>query len=336
MDFPTMTTYPDVLGFITPERATFQTIHAALSVFPANAPANAERRVIVLLQNIEDAPQAITLRFELPRGRFAIKPTALEVSLPAGGVGVLAVALKSAPDVTAGDYAIGVDITVKAGQKGAIIRAESAPFDPETLPPQAKPSLAALLQMTFSAKKRGLIRGNTLEAPFTVGAGAPAEHLPKTGWSILWTLETQTDVALLVDKYGNVFVQSVLKAIKHESLFQPMAKITYERFKTAGYPLTKAEAMTAARLLVSIFDIAKGQAGAVNVGALDVFHTIQARLTPPKTDPKRTLIRTEPQTLKVILPRWATAYFRLIANDRRYLKDPHAVIIKLLYDDVLM
>lgn len=331
-----MTTYPDVLGFITKERATLGVIQAAIAITPPDAPANAERRVIVLLQNMEDQPLSVGVRFDLPRGRFVIKPDSPEVTLPAGGVGVLTAALKSAPDVAAGDYVLGAEVSIKAGQKGRAVRVEGNPFDPDTLPPAAKQHLAGLLKLAYSGKKRGLMRGHAIEAPFRIGGGQPAPHLPKPGWGILWTVESQNDMGLLVDKYGAAFVQSVLKPLKLELLFQPMAKATYERFKAAGYPLTKVEAMTAARLLVVIFDIAKGQAGATKVGALDVFHTIRTRLNPARPEEKRALTRYEPQTVRVILPQWATAYLRLIAADKRALHDPHPVIVKQLYDEVLM
>lgn len=341
--------YPDVFGFITDsERFAAGPVQVALATRPRSVKAGRQFEVIMLVQNISDAPVDVTVKLQLPpkdqkgqKGRFITGQDSLIVGLQPAEVGYVTLPMSTMPDTAIGsDYMIGMEISAKATSKGERVRSQSggATFNPSSVSADRREKLANLKKVKFSAqKRRGLLRGGTaLETPISVIQGKIGQRPDlQPGWQSLWTMEDQDDANLLLDKYGALMRQRVIPGMKPERMFEPLHQQVVMRFRRSGYKLTKAESLCATRLLMAIINYAAGTGdGTVAAGSYDVMSILRNRERDRTRLEKQRLISDEPLE-EPELPNWATAYMQLLAKDERMARVPHRVLPELLFDDLL-
>lgn len=336
---PDDTGYPDVLGFITDgERYSVGVVDVALAVHPRVGRAGRPFEVITLVQNTVDAPVDVTVEIKLPdkdaRGknnRFVTSNQRLVVGVAPGEVGYIKQPVSTMPDTAASkEYTVALEINAKPLDKTNQIRDRdgSRPFDPVTLPENQQQRLASLKKLKFSTRKRGFIRGNTLEADFGLLAGKTGKPLNlKAGWVSLWNLADQNDIQLLIDQYGEMMRLRMLPKLNRKTIAEPLLEKTKTRFSEAGYPLRDAEASAVAKLLTLILEYADSTKTAQGIMEAGIYN-IEPRLT-GKSLLEVELDETPP------LPRWAETMLRAVAHDERVANVPQKAVPHFAYDDLL-
>jgi len=332
--------YPDVLGLVTKDtRHTIGPVQMALTTRPQAVKAGKPFEVILLIQNTIDAPVDVTLTLQLPdkdangqKGRFLHGTDRLVVGLAAAEVGYALLPMSTLPDTAPSDkYTIGLDIAVKAIEKGdQVRRGNGSAFDPKSLPKDQRKHIAELANLTFSAKKRGFLRGNALETTVNIQPGKVGSPLQlKAGWHSLWTMETDSDTDLLLARYREVMQHRVVPALTRKGLFKPLHDKVTATFSKAGYPLMDIEAVCITKLMVLILEYAQSSRNAQAILEAGIYD-IDAHLSGTSFDSGG-----ERQ-----YPHWFDKMLRALAHDERIAKVPvkglvHFAFFELMYDAMM-
>ncbi len=333
--------YPDVFGYITDaERVNVGVVQVALATRPRIVQAGRPFEVIMLIQNASDSAVDVTVTLRPPekdssghKGRFITGKTRLVVGMEPAEVGYAMIPLSSMPDTAVGnDYTVGMDIGVKVLEKKAnrVRQADGGGrFNPERISPDARQQLEDLRKLTFSTQKRGgLLRGATgLQTPFSILAGKIGKPLNLTpGWVSLWTLDNQSDIEPLIEKYGELLRLKVLPVLKRQRLYPLLLAKTTETFKKAGYPLTDLEATIVARLLTLILEFAQSgdlvAQGGHAAGAYFVQSILTTKLLPGEERERH-------------LPHWTMAFLQALAKDDRIARVPAKAIVHFAYKELV-
>lgn len=329
--------YPDVLGFITEQaRHAAGPVQVALALRPHVVQAGRPFEVIMLIQNMIDAPVDVAVKLLLPekdndgqKGRFLTASERLVVGLEAAEVGYAMLPMSTLPDAAPGDdYSIAMELQVKQVEKGEKVRLGDggSKLNPRALPAAQQEKLKNLRQLEYSTKKRGLFRGNTLETTLELQPGKVGTPLNfKPGWESIWRLEEQGDTVLLLEKYRELFQQSVLPALDRKKLYPPLLAKTEKLFEAVGYPLTAIEASCVARLLTLILEYADAHtAQSVMVAGI---YNIEPLI-------EGTAYLAEDGAAKRI-PHWLDGMLRATAKDERAARMPVKAIPALVYKDLM-
>jgi hypothetical protein len=328
--------YPDVFGFITDTPPhNVGAVQVAMALREPVARAGRPLEVIMLIQNTSDAPVDVAVRLRLPekdasgkKGRFITSKERLVVGVEPAEVGYVMLPLSTLPDTAPGrDYSIAMEVNARQLDKGAstVRHACGKRFDPHSLPTERQQQLADLKALEFSTSRRGLLRGNTLEASLGILAGKVGSLVNlKPGWVSLWTLDDHDDVDWLLHKYREPMLKNVLPALRRDALYQPLLEKTAARYTAAGYPLRPIEAAFVTKLLTLIVEYADATNTRQDERRAGHFHLR------PLVDPEHKSPDDRGE-----LPRWVRALLRAVARDERVARVPVKAIPALAYDDLL-
>lgn len=329
---------PDVFGTITSAAPNLTgPIQAAVAIRPPTVHPGQRFDVIVLLQNIADAPVEVALMLHVPdksgggkKGHFRAEKTQVALRLEAAEVGYAALPLMAAPDVTPGsNYSVGVEINTKTqAQKPERMRSgeQPAPFDPASVSTLQQQEITQLRKLGFSSKTRGgILRGKVLEAPFDIQPGKAAEaNKTRSGWVSLWTLGDLQDVTALLSRCAELMRLRFVPRLRRTEAFQPLLQKTTERFEQAGYPLLPFEANAITRLLTLILEYANISATAQNIVEAGTFY-IEPLMSGKLPNDGEALT----------LPNWTAVMLRQVARDARVAAAPGKAIAHFAYDALL-
>ena len=329
--------YPDVLRYITdePPYAT-GVVEVSLALRPRIVRAGRPFEAIVLLQNMSESAIDVKVALQIPdkdaqgkKDRFLAKNANLVVELGEAEVGYVKLPMTTLPDTAIGnEYSIGIDIsTSKPSDKPVRVRDGDSEnlLNPTTLPEDMQNEIAELKKLKFSAQKRRKLRGNTIEAQFSVLAGKVGSVLNlEPGWQSLWTLKDQNDEDLLISKFRNLIRDKTLPRLRRQLFYEPLRNTIEKRFEDAGYPLMNIEADAMARLLTLVIEY--GNATRTNQVALEAGHL---HIEPRLKEKRMAIEEVHP------LPRWASTFLRAVAQDERIAAVPERAIPAFCFDDLL-
>ena len=341
--------YPDVFAHITSTpRLNIGVAQVALATRPRIVRAGRPFEVIMLIQNAADVAVDVTVKLHIPekdaagkKGMFIAGVERLVVGINPAEVGYVTLPVATMPDTAVGEnYSIGMELNVKPLEKPQRVRLPEGggEFDPRQVSREARTQIEQLQALKFSAQKRGVLRGNVLEAKFSVlegKLGTPLELKP--GWVSLWTLENQDDIELLLDKYMDVMWRRVLPNLKRDRLYEPLLARTVERFDKAAYPLSEVEASALAKLLTLVVEFGgpgeqSAQVGPA-AGEYDIYSIIKNRRS--RAGSTQVNLFEDEQPTPSSLPRWCKAFLRALARDDRVARVPAKAIPYFAYDDLI-
>lgn len=329
--------YPDILGYITGgERVNVNVVQVALAVRPRNVRAGRPFEAILMVQNASDINVDVGVNLEVPerdskkqKGMFISKKNRLVVGLRPAEVGyiVLPIACMAGTGVD-NNYKLSMEVKAKPLDKPNRIRLPGGggkiPID--SLREETRTQMEELKKLNFVTSKRfGL--GDKLEATFNVLPGRLGQ-IPdfQPGWVNLWAMSDHVDEEALMQRYGNRLLERALPQLKREHVFAPLAETTQARFSAAGYPLQAAEALTIAKLLTHVLEMAAPKEDNYDYlgnPSFNVALTLKKRAEGIENDIPE-------------LPRWFVGLLHQVARNEELLRAPAQVVSKLLYNDLLM
>lgn len=323
-----MTTYPEILGTITKgERQTIGVVQAALAMRPFAVRAGRVFEVLVLLQNMSDAPLDVHVTLKLPETdhknhakRFVARRTRLGVDVQPAEVGLVVLPAACLPDTAPGvGYKVQVEVQAKAKTRPHRVRHENAPpIDPSTLNDTLAEQVETLQRLRF-AGGGGLLRKNVLENTFNVmpGGPAPAADL-QAEWQSLWTVADGMSERDVIVKERERIMRQLLPALRRDTLFEPLRDTTQQQFADAGFELLPIEALFIGKMLALVAELAAPEYTGHGLIAGGEFS-----ITP--------MLNQEdiPETLDV--PHWFHEMLTLMKREPRIAAVPQQVLPTALY-----
>lgn len=248
--------YPDVLSAIAGGlRLDLPEIQAAVGVYPRSAYYNQPVEVIIILQNMTDAPAEVRVELQAPSRdadgapiKIAAPRGAVTQTLSGGEVGVLR--LPILPQLpTRPNAALPIEVSVRArGKLGAAIRPPAGGAPPSVL--AVSPfKMQALREIDFSDPAEDM-RGDNILVYFELASKQmPAlTAVPKVNYEVLWT---QANMVAERQNIGENLdaARMVATTLQVPDIFSPVLRSTEELFGLYGLPLHPGEARAIAKML---------------------------------------------------------------------------------------
>ncbi|MCK6578788.1 MAG: DUF4981 domain-containing protein [Anaerolineae bacterium] len=325
--------YPDLLGFLTGgERCNADAVQLAVATRPRVVRIGRPFEVIMLVQNATNVDVDVTMTLQLPlvdlkkqRERFVTKSNRLLVGIKPAEVGYIVLPASTLPDTAPGEYVITVEFAVKTlGAKPKRIRLTEGGgrFRPQDLPPENQELLEGLKDLSWVTSRKRL--NAALEAPLNLLTGGVAKYTDfSPGWISLCRLSDYDDPRPLLHEVAERIQIETLPQLKRTNLYEPLLKVTLERFEDSGFPLREAEAVVIAKLLTLILEYAtpkQNQHG--HIAARE--YNIAAMVERDPLDIER------PR-----LPHWFRQFIRYAEKDERVFGRPAPVILGYLYEELI-
>jgi hypothetical protein len=248
--------YPDVLSAVAGGlRLDLGEVQASVGVFPRSAWYNQPVEVVVLVQNMIDAP--VEVRVELhppardPDGtpiRIAAAKLAVTQALEGGEVGVIRLPIMP-QQPTAAMPALPIPVSVRARSRGGRpVRPPSGGAPPSVL--AVSPfKLQALREVEFSDPLNDM-RGDQMVVRFEVAGKQlpPPSVPPKPTYEALWKREHMDEERQKIGENLDA-ARVVASGFGYKEVYASLRHSTDELFALYGIPLHPAEAAAIAKLL---------------------------------------------------------------------------------------
>ncbi len=251
---------PDILGQLSDERLVVEDVlQCALGVFPATTAIDRPVEVLLLVQNMTNAPLALNLTVRTPIrdvdgglvNLFTAKPH-IPLTLPAAECGMVHIpVIPQLPTRVGVHYPVRLEIDTTCAERFRVIRPALGGPAPSLLA-ISQFRLAVLRDIAFSAQSPA---ANQLEVTFEVLPGQlpPQLSAPEPRYEPLWTLhnleeESQQIQAVAPDALA--FANTLSRA----TLFNPLLDRTVTIFAQAGLPLHPGESMFITRALIYVLE----------------------------------------------------------------------------------
>jgi hypothetical protein len=312
---------PDILGYITGgERCAVGPVQVALAGRPAVIRAGRPLELVVIVQNMVDAPVEVKLALHLPKNFAAPKPQII-IGLGAGEVGYASLPAAARTGTPDGDVKIGVEIESSNPGKTPRLR-EPAPttlVTPTALPPATRDDIEALTGLAYVVAKR--MGRSIVDVPLTLSEqGTWATMQPQPQWYTLWTMGDLTDEAALLARYAEPFKLKVIPQLRRQFSMKPLGQMTQKRFADAGYPLKTVETLMITKMLTLILEYA----------APTITRHSQLEAGIYNLEP----LLTGAGTLSAA-PRWFRGFLHTLGRHESALTQAVIALNRLHYDDLL-
>lgn len=331
--------YPNIIGYITDATHTnIAVVQAVATVTPRIVRAGRPFEVIMIIQNAADVPVDVTVTLRLPerdqkgqRGRFVAKSERLVIGLESAEVGYLSLPVTTLPNTAVGaNYKISLDVKVTpvGKSKPNRVRAENggSPFTADQIPEASREAIERLKGMNFSGNISTGLRGTTVEVSFNVMAGTIGAITDlHAGWTRLWTLADYTDDRLIFLKQRQRFKDQILPNLDRRTAFAPLLKKTREVFAQGGFALSDLESALVAKLLTFILEYSSPRYGDSTQLTAGIYN-IRPYLDKPEAE----------VPLNLSLPRWVSAFLRVLHRDGRAADYPIKALLHFAYDELLI
>lgn len=331
--------YPDVLGHITGgTAASFEHVRAAIALNPRVARAGHPIEIILLVQNMVDAPLDITVNIQLPdrdaarnKGRFLAKAQRIAFDLDPAAVGCMILPVSTLPDTAPGaDYPVAVDLKVQTKQRGRpnAVRDVAAEVDGvaqlrlDRLTPERRARYEELRRLTWSVESKG----RSLQASFAVLGGRTGKIVElKPRWETLWTVADHHDDRALLMQYGEQVERYILRGIHKERAFHILQDYTRKKFENEKYPLLEIEERLISKLMASVLMYAR--ANPTEAQSMRAMHWNVRHYFKPGY--------LEDGFNAVELPRWLRRLLELVGKEPRLAQAPVRAVAHYAYDALL-
>lgn len=265
--------FPDILGYISNNvRADFGPIQAAMALAPNPVKAGRAVTVVVVLQNVVDAPVEVLATLEVPERdlngkpkRFVAKSQRLAIGMQAAEVGMVTLPVTTMPVTTPGIYKLAISLSSKLNGRAPRIRKHEGggAVSMAVLSRQQQQQIETLKKLRyFNAvqRKGGLFGGGeqVLEATLKVEEGTIGAVVDlKADYRTLWARQDlREDPRVLLQRHEAAVREYLLPSLDRTRLLEPLTQRTLARFREAGYSLTDIEASLIARLMTHILEYA--------------------------------------------------------------------------------
>lgn len=269
--------YPDILGYITEGQSVVigNAVEVAVAARPRQVMAGRPFAVVALLQNLIDVSVEVMAVLQLPQkdkhkmaDRFQATSETMHTTIYPAEVGYMILPVNCKLATAHGDgYSLSVEFYVKPKGKGRRIR-HNAQDDVEAtlsyyfyLTEFTLERISQLKALNFSGTKRGFLANKGIEAEFDVKQGKDWKTTKQQpSWVSLWTLSEHTDARVLLERYGNVLLDSIIPKVQNADLYEPLAVVTQQRLSAGGYDLHPAEAHYIIKLMMALLQLANDNA----------------------------------------------------------------------------
>jgi len=326
--------YPDILGYVTGgPRASFGVVQTALAVRPRVVRAGRVFETIILIQNASDSEVDAEVTLHLPeldakkkKGRFVTKTGRLVVGLRPSEVGYVTLPVSCLPDTAVSDsYKLSMNVESKPQGKPRRVRGADGGGDVTLsyLSQETRDRLEELKKLTFSTAKSGLL-GSGIEVGFSVMSGSLGQIVNlKPEWVSLWTLSDHLDDRLLLERYRDMLLNTIIPALNRSRLLNPLLEETQLRFVASGYKLKPVEALVITKLLMHILEMASPREDAFDYLSENIYNL------------SLLLKKGIPSDGTPDMPHWCRALLYIIARDERVASHPEQAITRLVYGDLI-
>ncbi len=261
-------TLPDILGYVSgDERLDLGVIQAAATCLPSAVKAGKSFRLVVIVQNMADAPINMLVTLGLPadsagkKNKFSANTQRIEVGMQPAEVGMILLPINSAGDTAPGEVKFSVSISdVKATVRGGRVRSSEggSALYLDGLRPEKRKLVDNFAKQKFVGGKKRLFGGAATFMPsvtFQAGRMTEPSNL-KAEYHTIWLREDlREDPLMLLDRFKATLTQYVLISLDRTLLLAPLVKKTSTRFKQAGYELTDVEAKLIGRAMTNVLRV---------------------------------------------------------------------------------
>jgi hypothetical protein len=254
--------YPDVLGAITGgPRVYFESLQAAVGIFPQQAFINQPFEVVIILQNMVDQPMQIKIGIQLPSADKKGNPVIVDIAkgtialgLTPGEVGVLRVPVVAHPPTQPGKaFPVRVAIRYRTPTQGLPVRPPGGGAPPSVL--AASPfKLQALREIQFSSHT-----WNESAEIITTYFDIAPKRIPhsmqdlKARYETLWAQEQMLKEVEKAREHVELARQYATPGA-YSSSYPAFVKVVDERFAAREMPLHPGEAKAIAKMLAYTVD----------------------------------------------------------------------------------
>ncbi|MBK8024699.1 MAG: hypothetical protein IPK19_25570 [Chloroflexi bacterium] len=326
--------YPDVLGYLTGgDRINADSVQLAATTRPRVARIGKPFEVILLVQNASNVDVDVVMTLTLPKvdlkkqsERFLTKSNNRKlVGVKPAEVGYSMLPAGTLPDTAPGDYLMSIEYSVRTlVPKSQRIRVAEGGgrFSPADLPPEQRENLEGLKDLVWVTSRKRL--SNVIEIPFSLLSGGVTKVADLSpGWFSLCLLADYDDPRPLLHEYADRIQIETLPQLKRVNFYEPLLKLTFERFEEAGFALREAEAVVIAKLLTLLLEYAtpkQNQHGHIAAREYNILAMVER-------DP---LDIERPK-----LPHWFRQFIRYAEKDPRAFSRPAQGIAGYLYEELI-
>lgn len=265
--------FPDILGYVSKNlRADFGPVQAVMALAPNPVKAGRAVTVVVVLQNVVDAPVEVLTTLEVPERdldgkpkRFIAKSQRLAIGMQAAEVGMVTLPVTTMPVTVPGIYKLSISLSAKLNGRASRIRKQDGggAVSMAVLPRQQQQQIETLKKLRYFGavqRKGGLFGGGgqVLEAALKVEEGTIGAVVDlKADYRTLWARhDLREDPRVLLERHKTAVLEHLLPSLDRTRLLEPLTQHTLARFRDAGYGLSDVEASLIARLMVHIVEYA--------------------------------------------------------------------------------